>query len=393
MSSQCTCSSEGYSPDCPQAFMQGGVLLHTLTAETHLKPRKYTETAPLTPEPLKLRGDAITGESFHDNENSSIGSEPETIHGVYDNFFARESRKHGYAFNSAPNYLPADQKENYRERADHTPAGNPKTIGSRMIDGFQMLAAERSASRKFEAISMGGKDLTEIMIDGFQVDLNRVAQKAKEIAPLPPAKLPIIFQDHELNFYHHFFGGMDMLVGKLYLEDIISANTYHANLKADIALSLRDIIEVGYEEEDNETTVFTKVVLRSTFELASKIRQTDDCPVFVVAANLWGFQYLENGMKLKEADLRMWLSICKSHYRTAWFNTFKASGVPSFAIQGVHLSRPADVGQKVIPGKQIAEVHVVERQAPAATPEDNRALVHRSHKDRHPDSFSRRRKH
>jgi hypothetical protein len=60
-----------------------------------------------------------------------------------------------------------------------------------------------------------------------------------------------------------------------------------------------------------------------------------DSKSLIVAANLWGLQYIEPGLEMKEADLKMWLSVNYNHYKTLWFNTFKSAGIPSFALGGV----------------------------------------------------------
>lgn len=367
--------------------------MHTLTSETKLKPKKYVDEFNPAPTPLVI-GSSRADTRLDGNRMPSIaGDRVENIKGIYDDFFDQESKKYGYNYHDEPHdsrYPSSHQKEQMQSGISNI-AG--RTLGSRMMEGHEMMAAERCATGKFEAISMGGKDLTKIMIDGFQVDLERVAQKAREIAPLPPSKLPIIFIDHELNFYHHFFQGVELMVGRSYLDGILQARTYHADMKADIALSLRDIINVGYEEEDNETTVFTKTVLRATLELAPRIKQVEDNPVFLVAANLYGFQYLEDGMKLKEADIRMWLSICWNHYRTSWFNTFKSSGVPSFAVQGVNFNWSSTSGpQEVIPREE--KVKMIEAPKIMAPEEvTSREIIARAARSQDTKTSGRRRRH
>jgi hypothetical protein len=54
------------------------------------------------------------------------------------------------------------------------------------------------------------------------VDLSKAAQKASEITPLPPARLPIIFTDAEMNFHHHFFQGLEILFGRGNLNTFVS---------------------------------------------------------------------------------------------------------------------------------------------------------------------------
>jgi len=76
-------------------------------------------------------------------------------------------------------------------------------------------------------------------------------------------------------------------------------------------------------------------VLSSTFEKSILSDDTKQVAVLKVETNLWGFRYIESGMVLQDADIKMWLANCYSYYRTIWFDTFKASGVPNFAVEGV----------------------------------------------------------
>jgi hypothetical protein len=202
---------------------------------------------------------------------------------------------------------------------------------TRMMDNTAMLEANRRSLRRFESLDINGKKLTSMSIGGFEVDYNVVATKAMEVLPLPASKLPVIFVDDNLNFYHHFFEGMKFCVGATLLEDIVSRPEYYDALKPIVIPVIEELVETGHEKTDTELTLFLKKIFTTTFDLLTKSRRNASNEEVVVTANIWGFQYIETGMKCTEADLKVWLSICYNHYRTLWFNTFKSTGVPSFA--------------------------------------------------------------
>jgi hypothetical protein len=198
-----------------------------------------------------------------------------------------------------------------------------------------MMKGNRTTLKKFEALKIGDQSLTEMSIGGYQIDLTKAAQKAKEIAPLPPAKLPIIFKDGDMNFYHHFFQGLEMLIGRSTLVDLVNTNVYFNEGENLLYGLIEGMIKSGYERTDSDLTLFTKNVLTSTFSIDESLDNSLNGKHLIVDANLWGLQYIESGMQCKEADLKMWLSICYSYYRGLWFNTFKSAGIPSFALEGV----------------------------------------------------------
>jgi hypothetical protein len=209
----------------------------------------------------------------------------------------------------------------------------------RMTTDSDMLKKNRASLRKFEALDIGGKTITEMSIGGYKVDIEKVAEKAMEVLPLPPSRLPVIFVDQELNFYHHFFQGMTRALGARQLEEIVRANRHFDDPQKPLLVCLEDLILSGYERSDDEITILLKKVVGGTFETTSKSRKHQDNDELMVAANLWGFEYIEQGMQCSEADLRMWLSMCYNHYKTIWFNTFKSTGVPEFAMDGAFKHR------------------------------------------------------
>lgn len=229
------------------------------------------------------------------------------------------------------NMLPDHLIGTYNRRPDYQ--------NTKMMDNSALMEANRKSLRKFEALNLNGNRLTGMSIGGFEIDFNAAATKAMEVLPLPPSKLPIIFVDEELNFYHHFFQGMTYIMGQEVLEEVVS-QTIHYDTRLPIIIPvIEELVETGYERSDTELMIFLKRVFTTTFELLGKSRRNHSSEEVMVVANLWGFQYIESGMKCSEASLKMWLSMCYNHYRTVWFNTFKSTGVPGFATQGVRGSR------------------------------------------------------
>jgi hypothetical protein len=113
-------------------------------------------------------------------------------------------------------------------------------------------------------------------------------------------------------------------------------------------------VRVGYERKDSSLTVFTKAVLMTTFESDSNARSEDTDRGLIVASNIWGFQYVEDRMECKEVDLKMWLSINYQHFRTLHFNTYKDSGMPAFAMEGVQ-TRYEDVIPKIVKARTFTD--------------------------------------
>lgn len=198
-----------------------------------------------------------------------------------------------------------------------------------------LLAQHRGSLRRFEALKLGDKSLTGVSIGGFDVDLTEVASEVRKVAPLPPSKLPVIFKDNELNFLHHFIQGLEIILGRETLLCIADGKKYYDGRPKQLMPILESMIKEGYDRADNEIAIFTKKVITSTFKLLNEVTGEGGEQMLGVATNIWGFQYIEQGMQCKEADLQMWLSTCYQHYKIVWFNTFKAAGVPAFATEGV----------------------------------------------------------
>jgi hypothetical protein len=238
-------------------------------------------------------------------------------------------------------YIPKDLHVQKREAVTQIRRG--------LIDDTNMMERNRNSLNKFESLSIQGQTLTGISIGGFDIDLTKAAEKTMEILPLPASKLPVIFTDENLNFYHHFFQGMTILLGRENVEKIAGAE-FHYNDDPEVLLVLvENMISSGFEKSDTESTLLIKKVLSSTFEPTEYRPRNEEGPRLKVVANLWGFQYIECGMQMAEVDLRMWFSMCYSHYRTIWFNTFKTTGIPTFATQGVRRSRQSSSSSSTMP--------------------------------------------
>jgi hypothetical protein len=199
----------------------------------------------------------------------------------------------------------------------------------------EFLAANRTTLKKFEALHLNGKSINDYSIGGFKLDLGVTTKKVKELAPLPPNALPKIFIDDNLNFYHHFFKGMEMLLGGTKFQEITESRIHHEVITEDLPNSIIGFMEAGLCSGDSALTLLVKKVLSSTFEKSVISDEKSQKNVLKVETNLWGFRYIEPGMVLADADIRMWLANCYSYYRTIWFDTFKSSSVPAFAIEGV----------------------------------------------------------
>jgi len=207
----------------------------------------------------------------------------------------------------------------------------PEYRNARMVDNTAMMEMNRQSLRKFESLNVNGKSLTEMTIGGYKVDYEATAAKAMEVFPLPQSKLPVIFVDDNLNFYHHFFEGMKYVVGETLLDGIVTRPDYYGELCPVIIPVIEKLMETSYDRSDTELVMFLRKIFSTTFEIIGRFRRNRSEEEVVVTTNIWGFQYIEPGMKCSEADLTMWLSMCYNHYKTIWFNTFKSTGVPRFA--------------------------------------------------------------
>jgi len=220
--------------------------------------------------------------------------------------------------------------ENQKQKI-HTDITSTRSSTNHLSNDTFLQERHRRSLRKFEPLNLGGKTLTGISIGGFDIDISAASQKAREVIPLPSSKLPVIFLDEELNFYHHFFQGLNYIFGKNSMTRLINSVIPNCEEGERMLLLITEMLENGYERGDNEIVIFVKKVVTSTFELSDSATKKYTSDRIFVVANLWGFQYIEPGMQCDCATVTMWLSMCYGHYKTIWFNTFKLTGVPDFS--------------------------------------------------------------
>jgi len=205
--------------------------------------------------------------------------------------------------------------------------------GGNLVEDSRFRAVNREPLTKFESLRIGDGNLRKVTIGGFQIDMDAAAQKAQEVIPLPPSRLPMIFMDPDLNFYHHFFNGIYEIVSYDDMMDIIREDPVDGKDSDFMMRVIEEILTVGYERSDTEAMGLIKRMIHSTFKLESTRHRnsSQNSKSLFVEANLWGFPYLESTMTCKEIDLRLWLKACHKNYETHWFNEFKSTRVPSFA--------------------------------------------------------------
>jgi hypothetical protein len=211
-----------------------------------------------------------------------------------------------------------------------------KEMIKRMMDDAEAMQKDnRVLLNRFDPLRMNDQSLTGVTIAGFKVDIPMVITKIQELAPLPESKLPNIFVDQDLNFFHHFFKGMEMLLSEALFNTIVRMSRLIENGDVKLITKLHEFMHEGYKEKDTELTVLVKKVLRSTFDTSAVVDKSKPMMGLLVVANLWGFRYIEPGMRVSDAELKMWLHNSYQYYHTLWFDTFKSSGVPAFAREGV----------------------------------------------------------
>jgi hypothetical protein len=328
----CTCTVDGYSPECPEAFVQGGKILHTIQNETKLKPRQYG----------MIEGPAsrVTETTQGYDRPSSDGSQSMSSMDNYVNVFKYQDRvQEGEPMTVEPLSIV---KPTQGSDQDH------KYISS---EGLRM--GLDNSLNKFNALTIGGVTLTEATIGGYRLDVATLSKKAAEVIPLPPIALPLVFRDTDLNFSHHFFQGLEIIAGRVFIVGLANTRKYHASDKSVFCPLVKGLISMGYQAGDSDLVVFVKRVLSVTFSIDESQGRPAADDVLLVASNFYGFQYIEGGMQCKEADLKMWLQSAYTQYRLSWFNAFKSSGIPDFALEGVQ-DRYATVESYQEPSRSVA---------------------------------------
>jgi len=301
--------------------MQNGVLMHTLNGENQLKPRSYGP-----PEPLKLNSDK--DQARVDPFKYIESAEPQDLGDEIEKHLNEDGQDESKMVKHLAKRATKKIEDSFRERAE--------TIDEyKWATDTDMRQTNRKELPTFDPLQYQGITMTEATIGGFRLDMNVAQKKAMKFIPLPPVFLPIIFVDKNLNFSHHFFQGMDLLLGKDYMEHVVTSGTYSERDKDRLLPEIKALIMAGSKESDTELTIFVKRILSGTFDTLPNAEVNSDHDELIVAVNLWGFQYLEPSMRCKDADLKMWLHMSYLKYKVSWFNAFKSSGVPRFAMTGV----------------------------------------------------------
>jgi hypothetical protein len=287
--------------------MQGGKLLHTLDESTKYKPTV-----------------------LHDSGGSTGSSDEQTDMMRTDGWAGTEHQ----GLSSPPcdflSVLPAPLAVKAAARSSGQYAD-----GKRYITGEHLQKNAQVACQKFDSLTLNGQKFTEYTIGGYGMNVDTMKKKISEFVPLPPVALPIIFADDFMNFKHHFFQGLETLLGRKYLVNMTTAIKYSAKDDMKLLPSVKQLMLAGAKPDDTELTIFVKRVLCGTFGTVPTADGVQESEGLLVEANLWGFEYIEAGMWVDDANLKMWLHMNYSAFRIAWFNTFKSSGIPSFAADGV----------------------------------------------------------
>jgi len=332
--------------------MQGGKLLHVLDNEVSLKPRIY--------------GPGIESTGM----TNPIQTQPDGHIGIQNDPFK---------------YL--DHEESTTSSSDEPPIPGLNLAKMEKASSSVRYATDRDLGQhnhialdKFKALAINGEELTEYTIGGFKLDMKVLAEKASEFVPLPPVALPIIFIDKPLNFKHHFFQGLEVLLGREYLEKMVLEKKYSQQDDARLLPAIKQLILSGLLDTDTELTMFVKRVLSGTFGTLPSFLGKNQDEHLIVDANLWGFVYIEPGMKMSDSELRMWISMNYATYKIAWFNAFKGSGVPSFALGGVQDRYESKGDPAIIDIDQGAVHHRVRRPKKhhAETPSGHKPILRKS---------------
>lgn len=311
--SVCICPENGFAQACPQAFVQGGQWLHVATPMVLMEREKKTEP--------RLFSAVLDTPVLNDNQRELEDQISELRALVI------EHGNYGRGRSEASDISPPEGDRPWNGRHD---SSSDEFISS---EDTQMKI--RGSNEKFKPLTINGTTLTGATIGGYKLNMSDLAKEAKAVLPLPPVFLPKIFRDDDLNFTHHFFQGLEMIGGRSFITDIASLGTYSRTDIPGLEKIIRQLVTEGYVAADADLLTFVKRVVSSTFELGDDAKLPKGECLFLVKANLYGFQYIEPGMICREPDLKMWLNLAHSQYKTSWFNTFKSSGIPTFALDGV----------------------------------------------------------
>lgn len=296
-------------------------MMHTLAGEMQLKPRTYgVEIEEQKEDKNEILEQDVMSMLDPNMKDDNLAGKPRSLQ-VDGNNIAREN-----ALQKEIGGRTQIVRRNTYGQIDH---------GERYVTDDAMQIAQRGSLNRFQPLQFNGTQITDVTIGGFAIDIQKTAEIIASFAPLPPVALPKIFMDQDLNFYHHFFQGIERLAGREFITRIMDRGSYSTSDKESVFQPIKELIISGCQDEDIEITVLVKRVLLSTFDTMPPSTNGAKNDQLMVGANLWGFPYIEPGMKCGDSDLKMWLHLSYSEYRTLWFNNFKSSGIPTFALDGV----------------------------------------------------------
>jgi len=251
MDPACLCKDNSYRMDCPYTFEQGGGKFHCLGGDLRAVHASAGEESEDSWEAEEVNTgsegyiDMLKRANVQQSSNPQIMyPEPLSVQGGPLRGIERELKMDPRTF-----HLPTNQ--NYAQ--EH---GNPPGYTPDSADDF--LAKNRTVLRKFEALQINGKSINDYTIGGFKLDVQTTSKKVKAIAPLPPNALPKIFIDDNLNFYHHFFKGMEILLGGGKFQEIVDSKIHHEGTIEDLPTSIIGFMESGMCVGDSSLTLLVK---------------------------------------------------------------------------------------------------------------------------------------
>jgi hypothetical protein len=311
---RCICVNDVLLQNCPESFYQGGKILHALDVTKQLDGNRF----------------AVVQDLFDHEKIMQIEKERKTEPRIFN-----PSHQLHYADENSGSDHSEDFERMMPLRIDRKTQSMPLPNESKLANAEVFMKQNQVNLKKYESLDVNGISLTKLSIGGFEVDMSKAAQKAGLIAPLPPAKLPIIFVEDRMNFLHHFFQGLERLIGRDVVLSIVSKKEFFVDEELILVPLIEKMMKSGWEKSDSMLTVFVKSVFIATFEPDPRFDNDDEERGFIVAANLYGLKYFECGAEAKEPDLQFWLAQNYSDFRNLYFDTFKDSGIPAFAMEGV----------------------------------------------------------
>lgn len=208
-------------------------------------------------------------------------------------------------------------------------------MGRQYMNAADAAGNRENSMQKFKPLVVNGQVFTDTTIGGYRLDQEAALDKIKSAIKRPPIALPLVFSDKMLNVYHHLIHGLECVLGREVLIGISAAKYYSARDEEPIVEKLIEFMESKCDDAEEEMVEFAHQALNNTFDVVVVTRRKGSLPSLLVVANIYGFEYIEGGMRMRDPEVRMWISTMYASYRALWFSAFKSSGIPHFAIEGV----------------------------------------------------------